>query len=57
MQVSRRRALRFFTRGSLWAIVVLGTRPLLGRALAGRYERGRRRHPEDLSPIPWIGHC
>jgi hypothetical protein len=57
MDGSRRRLLRIFARGSLWVAVALGAQPLLGRALAGRYARGRRRHPDDLSPIPWIGHC
>jgi len=27
----------------------------LGRVI-GRQER-RRRRPDDLAPIPWIGHC
>jgi hypothetical protein len=56
MNGSRRRLLRIFARGGLWVAVALGTQPLLGRALAGRYAR-RRSHPDDLSPIPWIGHC
>jgi hypothetical protein len=46
---SRRRILRI-----LGTTMVAAPLAKLGHALA---VHERRRHPKDLPPIPWIGHC
>jgi len=52
--LARRRFLRLLGQGSLVLVVAAGAGPLLGRALGHRW---RRRRPDDLPAIPWIGHC
>lgn len=41
----------------LGVVVAAGSNALLGRALKRRFARPRRVRPDDLPPIPWIGHC
>jgi hypothetical protein len=48
-QPTRRRWLRALVTAAVAAPIVVR----LGRVL----ERPRRVRPEDLAPVPWIGHC
>jgi hypothetical protein len=52
MAFTRRRALKTFALG-------VGLLPFawLGQVLGRSPRRRRRRAPDDLAPIPWIGHC
>jgi len=52
--MTRRRFLDALGRGSLVLIALAGAGPLLGNALRRPW---RARRPDDLPPIPWIGHC
>jgi hypothetical protein len=50
-QPSRRSLLRTLTQ-----LVAAAPLAKLGQVV-GAEERRRRRHPTDLPPMPWIGHC
>jgi hypothetical protein len=47
------RARRGFLKLALGAGLLAPLSALVRRSLG----RLRRRHPEDLPPVPWIGHC
>jgi hypothetical protein len=51
-QPSRRRVLRNLLLFTMGAPLVK-----LGRVLPAHERRRRRRAPDDVPPIPWIGHC
>jgi hypothetical protein len=46
----QRRSFLRLALSSLWLVAAGALAPALARAL-------RRKHPDDLPPIPWIGHC